>query len=172
MGVHGLLTIWCAPCSAWPLLRIWYGNSREFCPKPHRRAAAAARSTPSRKPRPAWRAVLCAAWAASSPQGRALAGQGRSPCGLGGYKGCLFYTSVVRQEQDGRVGREGAEARGNFGAVAAAVHRAGAEAEFFCAERVKHALDEENGLVTGEERALKDVYKRQVLLSAHQAVHL
>ena len=61
MGVHGLLTIWCAPCSAWPLLRIWYGNSREFCPKPHRRAAAAARSTPSRKPRPAWRAVLCAA---------------------------------------------------------------------------------------------------------------
>jgi len=87
MGVHGLLTIWCAPCSAWPLLRIWYGNSREFCPKPHRRAAAAARSTPSRKPRPAWRAVLCAAWAASSPQGRAMAGQGRSPCGLGGYKG-------------------------------------------------------------------------------------
>ena len=86
MGVHGLLTIWCAPCSAWPLLRIWYGNSREFCPKPHRRAAAAARSRPSRKPRPAWRAVLCAAWAASSPQGRAMAGQGRSPCGLGGYK--------------------------------------------------------------------------------------
>ena len=87
MGVHGLLTIWCAPCSAWPLLRIWYGNSREFCPKPHRRAAAAARSTPSRKPRPAWRAVLCAAWAASSPQGRAMAGQGRSHFGLGGYKG-------------------------------------------------------------------------------------
>ena len=87
MRMHGLLTIWRASCSAQPLLRIWYGNSREFCPKPQRRAAAAARSRPSRKPRPAWRAVLCAAWAASSPQGRAMAGQGRSPCGLGGYKG-------------------------------------------------------------------------------------
>ena len=87
MRMHGLLTIWRVSCSAQPLLRFWYGNSHEFCPKPHRRAAAAARSRPSRKPRPAWRAVLCAAWAASSPQGRAMAGQGRSPCGLGGYKG-------------------------------------------------------------------------------------
>ena len=87
MGVHGLLTIWCAPCSAQPLLRFWYGNSREFCPKPRRRAAAAARSRSSRKPHPAWYAVLCAARAAPSPQGRAMAGQGRSPCGLGGYKG-------------------------------------------------------------------------------------
>ena len=87
MGVHGLLTIWCAPCSAQPLLRLWYGNSREFCPKLHRRAAAAARSRSSRKPHPAWYAVLCAARAAPSPQGRAMAGQGRSPCGLGGYKG-------------------------------------------------------------------------------------
>ena len=87
MGVHGLLTIWCAPCSAQPLLRLWYGNSREFCPKLHRRAAAAARSRSSRKPHPAWYAVLCAARAAPSPQGRAMAGQGRSPCGLGGSKG-------------------------------------------------------------------------------------
>ena len=107
MGVHGLLTIWRASCSAQPLLRFWYGNSREFCPKPHRRsdsrggsgkmrqmgtkprrrAAAAARSRSSRKPHPAWYAVLCAARAAPSPQGRAMAGQGRSPCGLGGSKG-------------------------------------------------------------------------------------
>ena len=96
MGVHGLLTIWCAPCSAWPLLRIWYGNSHEFCPKPHRRAAAAARSTPSRKPRPAWRAVLCAAWAASSPQGRAMAGQGACPLlSLGVPKGIFSSTKRI-----------------------------------------------------------------------------
>ena len=62
---------------------------------------------------------------------------------------------VVRQEQNGGVGREGAEERGNFGAVAAAVHRAGAEAEFFSAERVEHALDEENGLVSAQEGALE-----------------
>ena len=41
------------PVSALPLLHIWYENSCEFCPKPHRRAAAAARSTPNRKPRSA-----------------------------------------------------------------------------------------------------------------------
>ena len=95
MRMHGLLTIWRASCSVWPLLRIWYGNSCEFCPKPHRRAAAAARSRPSRKPRPAWRAVLCAAWAASSPQGRAMAGQGRSPCGLGGIRGAILPLRMV-----------------------------------------------------------------------------
>ena len=95
MRMHGLLTIWCASCSAQPLLRFWYGNSHEFCPKPHRRAAAAARSRPSRKPRPAWREVLCAAWAASSPQGRAMAGQGRSPCGLGVPKGIFSSTKRI-----------------------------------------------------------------------------
>lgn len=62
---------------------------------------------------------------------------------------------IVRQEQNGGVGREGAEDRGNFGAIAAAVHRAGTEAEFFCAERVKYTLDEENGLVSAQKAALK-----------------
>nr|DAR03051.1 MAG TPA: hypothetical protein [Caudoviricetes sp.] len=38
-GVQELLTTWCASCSAQPLLRIWYENSCEFCPKPRRRAA-------------------------------------------------------------------------------------------------------------------------------------
>ena len=90
-GVQELLTTWCASCSAQPLLRIWYENSCEFCPKPRRRAAAAARSRSSRKPHPAWYAVLCAARAAPSPQGRAMAGQGRSPCGLGGIERGLFF---------------------------------------------------------------------------------
>lgn len=82
MGVQELLTIWCASCSAQPLLRFWYENSHEFCPKPHRRAAAAARSRANRKPHPAWQAALCTARAASSPQGQTMAGQGRSPCVL------------------------------------------------------------------------------------------
>ena len=75
------------PVSALPLLHIWYENSCEFYPKPHRRAAAAARSTPNRKPRSAWYALLCTARAASAQQRQAMAGQGRSPCGLGGSKG-------------------------------------------------------------------------------------
>ena len=86
MGVQELLTIWCASCSAQPLLRFWYENSHEFCPKPHRRAAAAARSRSNRKPHPAWQAVPCTACAASSPQGQTMAGQGRSPCVLLGSR--------------------------------------------------------------------------------------
>ena len=76
-----------------PLLRlsqpvcIWYENSHEFCPKPHRRAAAAARSRSNRKPHLAWQAALCTARAALLLQGQSMAGQGRSPCGLGGLKG-------------------------------------------------------------------------------------
>ena len=75
-----------------PLLRlsqpvcIWYENSHEFCPKPHRRAAAAARSRANRKPHPAWQAALCTARAASSPHGQTMAGQGRSPCVLLGSR--------------------------------------------------------------------------------------
>ena len=75
-------------------------------------------------------------------------GEGRGPL--------VACAVIVRQEQNGGVGREGAEDRGNFGAVAAAVHRAGTEAEFFCAERVKYALDEENGLVSAQEGALEE----------------
>ena len=86
MGVQELLTTWCASCSAQPLLPIWYENSHEFCPKPHRRAAAAARSRSNRKPHPAWQAALCTARAASSPQGQTMAGQGRSPCVLLGSR--------------------------------------------------------------------------------------
>ena len=78
---------------------------------------------------------------------REFIGEGRGPL--------VACAVIVRQEQNGGVGREGAEERGNFGAVAAAVHRAGAEAEFFGGKRVEHALDEENRLATGEERALK-----------------
>ena len=62
---------------------------------------------------------------------------------------------VVRQEQNGRARLQRAEDGGDLRAVAAAVHRAGAEAEFFGGKRVEHALDEENRLVAGEERALK-----------------
>ena len=78
---------------------------------------------------------------------REFIGEGRGPL--------VACAVIVRQEQNGGVGREGAEDRGNFGAVAAAVHRAGTEAEFFCAERVEHALDEENGLVSAQKAALK-----------------
>ena len=75
-----------------PLLRlsqpvcIWYENSHEFCPKPHRRAAAAARSRSNRKPHLAWQAAPCTAHAASSPQGQTMACQGRSPCVLLGSR--------------------------------------------------------------------------------------
>ena len=86
MRMHGLLTIWRVSCSAQPLLRFWYGNSHEFCPKPHRRAAAAARSRSNRKPHLAWQAALCTARAASSPQGQTMACQGRSPCVLLGSR--------------------------------------------------------------------------------------
>ena len=62
---------------------------------------------------------------------------------------------IVRQEQNGGVGREGAEDGGDLRAVAAAVHRAGAKAKLFGRERVEYALDEENGFVTVQKAALK-----------------
>ena len=74
-GVQELLTTWCASCSAQPLLRIWYENSCEFCPKLRRRAAAAARSRPDRKPQKNRQAVLCTARAASVWQGRTMNGR-------------------------------------------------------------------------------------------------
>ena len=78
-GVQELLTTWCASCSAQPLLRIWYENSCEFCPKPRRRAAAAARSRPDRKPQKNRQAVLCTARAASVWQGRTMNGSRAKP---------------------------------------------------------------------------------------------
>ena len=62
---------------------------------------------------------------------------------------------VVGKQEDGGVGLQRAQYRGDLRAVAAAVHRTGTEAEFFCAERVKYALDEENGLVSAQKAALK-----------------
>ena len=91
MRMHGLLTIWRASCSAQPLLRFWYGNSHEFCPKPHRRAAAAARSTPSRKPRPAWRAVLCAARSIDLVLAYNGGDEGRQPPRSWGSKGDILF---------------------------------------------------------------------------------
>ena len=79
MGVQELLTTWCASCSAPPLLRFWYENSHEFCPKPHGRAAAAARSRPDRKPQKNRQAVLCTARAASVWQGRTMNGSRAKP---------------------------------------------------------------------------------------------
>ena len=69
----------CASCSAQPLLRIWYENSCEFCPKLRRRAAAAARSRPDRKPQKNRQAVLCTARAASVWQGRTMNGSRAKP---------------------------------------------------------------------------------------------
>ena len=94
--VQVLLTIWCASYSAWPLLRIWYENSCEFCPKPRRRAAerrkvaegnetalhqrlSGYRRRPSRKRQRNRQAVLCAARAASVWQGRTMNGSRAKP---------------------------------------------------------------------------------------------
>ena len=69
------------------LLRRWYKTVSKFF-----RNLAAERQRPQEAHQvesgnKIWQAVFCAARAASSTQARPMAGQGRSPCGLGGSKG-------------------------------------------------------------------------------------
>ena len=69
------------------LLRRWYKTVSKFF-----RNLAAERQRPQEAHQvesgnKIWQAVFCAARAASSAQARPMAGQGRSPCGLGGSKG-------------------------------------------------------------------------------------